>query len=147
MKNRLIHYRIWDKKEQRYRKLDSLSMVGTYFTMIDMAKSYDDYVIQQFTGLVDEKGKPIYECDVVRICIDDSPENPEWDLCPVAFYRGGFALWVTSYDGKRRYFEGIAEFLTLINDKEYVDGEVIGNIFENPEFVEPSSLKEMYEDV
>ena len=110
---------------------------------IEKAESFE---VVQYTGLVDKNEVRIFEGDIVRICVDDSPESPEWELCPVVYNRGGFALWVTSYDGKRRYFEGIGEFLTLINDKEYVDGEVIGNIFEDSTLIEPSFLEELYND-
>jgi uncharacterized phage protein (TIGR01671 family) len=77
----------------------------------------DHIVLMQFTGLLDKNGKEIYEGDVVKL---DS-WNPS--VCEVVFNRGGFCFRFTKDDG---YYP----------DGKYLEeGEVIGNIYQNPELL------------
>jgi len=69
--------------------------------------------VGQYTGLMDEYDKEIYEGDIVR--------HATWgDIYEVIFEDGGFYV-LSSYD-----FQTINEYPL----------EVIGNIFENPELLE-----------
>ncbi len=111
--NRIIKFRVWDKKEK------------AFFIPIDEPKSFIrctqfsifkdvDFICEQFTGLLDRKGREIYEGDIVihfeKIGI-------------VQFNDGGFSLV-----NKNNEYLGYEEEFTIGNCK------IIGNIHENPEF-------------
>lgn len=93
---------------------------------------FEDYVLMQFTGLKDCKGKDIYEGDIIKYIPWNYPKT--WDK-----------LWQVKNDGCNFYLEfetpspkdpafkdsGITEIL-MVNKS----CEVIGNIYENLELLE-----------
>lgn len=73
--------------------------------------------LMQYTGLKDKNGKEIYENDIVKI------DSWEPKIHEVVFDRGAFCFR-SSKDDK------------FYNDCKYLErGEVIGNVFENPELL------------
>lgn len=78
----------------------------------------DDYGLyfMQFTGLYDRKGKEIYEGDIIK------SEN---DLILIRCVTAGFRPF-RKKDGK---------FKKQTNWQHTKNGEVVGNIFENPELL------------
>lgn len=78
--------------------------------------------LMQFTGLKDSKNKEIYEGDILKV---------ERRLYFISFKEGSF-IGINKDDGK--ISEPILYF--LINYPSKVESEVIGNVFENPEFFE-----------
>ena len=86
----------------------------------------DPETICQYTGLADKNGRKIFEGDVVKIN-DDVKEK--FDISDGAvIYRGG--SFIIGSDG------GTLNSLFVIADFNYVfRGEVIGNIFDNPELM------------
>ena len=81
----------------------------------------DDYILMQFTGLIDKNGKEVYEGDIV---IHDSEKIVvSYGIQSVdAFEGAGFNLW-SFYGEKLGGFRLQSEI------------EIIGNIFENPELL------------
>lgn len=83
-----------------------------------------DLPIMQFTGLIDKNGKEIYEGDIMYF-----PENEQniWEMQdikkPIIFERGAFRVDV--YD----------TFKKVLDDETASEGEIIGNIYENPELL------------
>jgi uncharacterized phage protein (TIGR01671 family) len=80
--------------------------------------------IMQYTGLKDVKGKEIYEGDIVQGT--STQHETGWANIPLYF----LAI-VTFKDGAFKFEMGNAEFLSILENKV----EVVGNIFENPEFM------------
>lgn len=81
----------------------------------------DRYKIMQFTGLHDKNGREIYEGDIVEI--------PGWEL----------KRWLVDYSDEAAAFyfrHKIEQPYDICPSLRYVGrGEVIGNIYENPELI------------
>jgi uncharacterized phage protein (TIGR01671 family) len=81
--------------------------------------------IMQYTGLKDKNGKEIYESDIVK---DEFNEIFEIK------YLVDFASFGMEEIGNRKYINFLGRIFT--EDKDYYHWEVIGNIHENPDFLE-----------
>jgi len=125
--NREIKLRVWDTKkrlmvdgfdESLYLSLNhGLLFINTVGEPIDVEK--ERYVIQQYTGLKDTKGKEIYEGDIVQNMI----------IGPVEYFLGEFSIGGVT---------PLKDFLIIPRDENQpldLDLEIIGNIFENPELL------------
>jgi hypothetical protein len=80
--------------------------------------------IMQYTGLLDKNGREIYEGDIVR-----GARDGETGICPV--------VWSPREGG----------FIPFCSDNyplfdAHTDLEVIGNIYQNPELLEPQQRGE-----
>ena len=71
-----------------------------------------DVVIMQYTGLVDKNGKEIYEGDIIKLTYISDPTDHKFDVV-----------------ADIRHLENIRASSNWVI-------EVIGNIYENPEFLE-----------
>ena len=112
---RPIKFRAWNGKNMESMEellepveIEDLSLLD-YLLLED--KRWHNYVLMQFTGLLDRNGKEIYEGDILRC-------EGETNQPPVNFYRGCFYVSGTPFSDI---------------DEELI--EVIGNIYENPELV------------
>ena len=103
---------------ERTRKED-----GSYGGDIVMEDTGDRFVLQQYTGLKDSKGKEIYEGDIVKgYCLNNGLQ-----ICVIGF--DTFGIYYTKIkDYPSEPYENCA-----ILAQEY--SEIIGNIFENPELL------------
>ena len=111
-----LKFRIYDKTEKRMKFLDSI------WNMPD--PSYDFDKIQQFTGLLDHKGKEIYEGDIVKSIRKGKPSMiNRLILVKNGRNRKFVVVWTESI----RY--------TGFNLGNRAILEVIGNIYENPKLV------------
>lgn len=109
-----IRFRAWDGKNMFYNWIN-LAVVGTNFELM------------QFTGLIDKKGKEIYEGDIVQVKKDD------WWRPSIEF---GWSKddeygWLMNYKGQKHLITGV--------DRVAERFEVIGNIYENPDLLEAKS--------
>ncbi len=82
-------------------------------------ENQDNYIIQQFTGLLDKNGHEIFEGDIIR---GQEYEKP----IEVIFCNGGFGL---KYTNMNLYFSG------LELDSNKLGVVVVGNIFNNPDLL------------
>ena len=80
-----------------------------------------DNPLMQYTGLKDKNGVKIFEGDILR---DDE------SIVIVKFVDGGFSVDYRTTGGKWRNYSDLFDYL------DDYDGEVIGNIHDNPELME-----------
>lgn len=122
MTNRPIKFRAWDEKSKfMYSPDDNNSEMFMYF---DGTVCYDgsptkDYILMQFTGLLDKNGKEIYEGDVIQD--GDEPQDYE-----VSFNSGSFwAEEIIPLQG--------GSMISLYDVRGHC--EIIGNIYENKDLL------------
>lgn len=128
---REIKFRAWDKDIKKMYPVDTLDSEGkTTFTHHalpeDTLKGNNcrhliNYELMQFTGLLDSKGKEIWEGNIVRW------ETSYGDIWEVHYHNGG---WVLADLPDNSEIEPRIRF-----DLYGINCEVIGNIYENSELL------------
>lgn len=115
---RNIRFRAWDRGNKKM--IENYAHVGQngHFYTIDYSDPIIEYEVMSFTGLHDRNGKEIYEGDIVRLNNEEmNKSNLNWVSDPNIEVN----LEINTYSPAWNYFE------------KY--GEVIGNIYENPELL------------
>ncbi len=143
MDKREIKFRLWaDNLKVLYTpEMDSEMKNLWHIGMLVGGKMKVDAgdVVMQFTGYKDMKGVEIYEGDILRF-------TDKWE-----WYRGSYAIKMMAADGdrlrelKEQYAAEPFEDRIVDNMREewlnsseiQTYWEIIGNIYENPELVEP----------
>jgi uncharacterized phage protein (TIGR01671 family) len=124
-----IKFRAWNGSEMLRMPLDGVYGLERFFGFIG-----SDNPLMQYTGLKDASGREIYEGDIVKetypagyslheVCIGEYDNGEEYDD-----YIRGYGV----YTKEHRY---IRDYEMIIGDYSSITGEVIGNIYENPELV------------
>jgi len=125
---REIKFRAWDVVDKRMILPDIwMSRLCGEGVSLEEILGNEEYAVMQFTGLKDKNGKEIYEGDVVRAWKDSQQDTSE-------------PLGVIEYgDFNAVYyicFETRPENL-MVMACDYDQLEIIGNIYENPELLNP----------
>lgn len=139
---RKIKFRAWDKKEKRIFKVDELIMSYTTFVHLENHPNYGsqrhglgEVELMQFTGLLDENGKEIYEGDVVEYFRVGDRSNK---IGEIRFVQFGFFI---PTDDWQKISVLLSTRVLLAVEKGTVK-KVIGNIYENPELLEKVKVEQ-----
>jgi len=113
--NRTIKFRAWDKDKKRFWSQEEMTKIGGFYYCYGVEPEPDEFDLMQFTGLLDAKGKEIYEGDIVDGTLDVGMENgcTEDFRAPVVWSDMGY--WDIGAPAS--------------------EVEIIGNIHENPELL------------
>lgn len=154
MSNREIKFRAWDSINSKwllgydYPNLGGFSMMGEVMAFGEWQhvlasfkiEDWDKIILMQFTGLKDKNGKEIYEGDVIRI----TAGHPTWTKSnfKVVFFEGAFSLCCMDGMSGRDKPCSFINYSDLCVENGYNEDlssyvEVIGNIYENPELLQP----------
>jgi uncharacterized phage protein (TIGR01671 family) len=145
--NREIKFRAWDKErklmfydvqkcyEMRYRSIwdDVLEPFSFGHFLADT-----DYVVSQFTGLLDKNGKELYEGDFIKRLV----ESTKWNREKFGITSDTQEVALIRWDGDSLLFEELfrpsAKMHPCIECVRLCDVvfEIIGNRYENPELLE-----------
>ena len=127
-KNGIINFRVWDKKLKNFYypnycfSLQVDYKMGIVYYETDFLKR-NNYILQQFIGFKDKKGKEIYEGDILEL----KQGKEIWEIGDVRFLEGAYYWW-------NSYGEQLRDY---IKDKKSntIDLKIIGNIFQNEELL------------
>ncbi len=122
-------FRIWDKKYKAWAdphcwRLNAQGEI-VWNRLLNSPNGQEDFVIQQFTGAVDMKGREIYEGDIL---LSDSGDKSYVKWEPMQFMSDNFSFQEFDANDKPQSHYGCIDNPSLFK-------EVIGNVFENPELL------------
>ena len=142
--NRIIKFRVWNIEDKCW---DNPSILEVWndkgklepFQYIKSGKldpiytPIENYIIQQFTGLLDKNNKEIYEGDILELKNEESYLDSykhskfivKWNGYYLAFFEN-IQLNIKSYMGDDPY-----RFIKCFSKYS----QIIGNIFENPDLL------------
>ena len=126
MENRLIKFRVWNKNVKSFIKnynregIEIVAEITLLNTLINSFSNLDNYVIQQFTGLLDFKGVQIYEGDILKDGLGKI----------LGSVRYKFGEW-----GVGRNYSLVQFWGNETYKKDTCKLFVIGNILENPDYL------------
>lgn len=109
-------FRVWDKKDKyiaNVLKIDFVEKEVYVDQSFDWIK-FEDVILMQCTGLKDKNDKLIYEGDIIKWSHDETKTNDE-----IIFEEGCF-----------KYKKINGWLLENINDCDYKECEIIGNIYQ-----------------
>lgn len=126
--SREIKFRLWDKRINNWFQYEAGFALSWDATEIFDDNDHrhnmtDDFVLMQFTGLLDKNGKEIYEGDILRIDGRQSPTQ--------VFWVDSHGLWEHRSDGANN------EPLYKVCHRLAMKAVIIGNVYANPELLKP----------
>lgn len=137
-----MKFRVWHRGLNRWKKDFVITPYGSVFheggEILDedgyLYDNQNDFVIQQFTGLSDITGKPIFEGDIITVQHYDSWFDEIGFLVnEIVYYNKNSASFVLATQSaiNRGYSGGRFDKYRIEEEKL----KVIGNIMENPEIL------------
>ncbi len=123
MNNRIIKFRVWDIRNNKWFDSHKRCCHIEYTTENFVASK--NFIFQQFTGLTDNNKKEIFEGDILKV----KGHNSWFDNI------GYYYNMEIKYETRDGFGDcECAGFFYLPKDRE-----VVGNIYENPELLNPSN--------
>lgn len=128
--NRAVKFKFWCKEVQGYIDPDETKIyinVDSEGLCANYEPSYGVYLglrMLQHTGLKDQNGVAIFECDIVQCSMRH--ENGVLPYIGKVVYNSRFFGFSTKNDGEE----------TLFHDHCIFTMKIIGNVFQNPELLE-----------
>ena len=114
---RVIKFRAWGKLTKDMHNLGPTEN----FTVEGELESNENKVYMQYTGKLDDNGDKIFEGDIMEN--EDYTGSVVWDDAEARFILQSFS------DGNGAMIAGVKHYSPIF-------GEIIGNIYENPELLE-----------
>ena len=128
MKQREIKFRAWEDESEVMRYSNDMHL-AEFFNYCEGWK------IMQYTGLKDKNGKEIYEGDIIELGVEKKPAffiyEVMWDFLGFNFRRKGTSNIIFPFKDDLGIYEWKKNFLQV---------EVIGNIYENPELLKVKNV-------
>ena len=133
---REIRFRAWSKIDNKFMDETSSLMIGLdgrlYLACMECYIE-GEYILMQYTGRKDINGKEEYEGDIIYTY--SKTRKTIWDKLLVCF--GEYSVDCEYYEPSCR---GVGFYYRNLKDDEieefYLIGEIVGNIYENPELLE-----------
>lgn len=131
--NRDIKFRVWDNSTKRWiKEWDDFAPLFIYqfndknlFRTFNLGRDKERFISQQFTGIKDKNNKEIYEGDILENKLYKNKFRVAWCNEDENFIE--YCGFVTiNLENKDR---------NLFLAKNFINCEIIGNIFENPELL------------
>lgn len=131
---REIKFRAWDKKQKKMLKWEQIQKSFNNYWWSH--KNNGNYILMQYTGINDVDGKEVYEGDIVKINAIVLREEDRWNG-KTGEYMGKKHVEVPLKVVK--VVEWKIDGFGLVNNN-WIEWnfELIGNIYENPEFLKSS---------
>ena len=138
---RVLKFRAWGPNIKRMWSHKELLENNTTYAFL-ASPGHGERIIMQFTGLLDCRGKEVYEGDILRA----KEYNEFWDdgaIGDVTFEDGSFRFnWkiLLAKSGKKDYRKPISTICSSAgynSDKRDGGIKVIGNLYEHPHLMTP----------
>ncbi len=127
---REIKFRAWDKEERCLIPPAEIAITaeGTIYTWDRIDEEWQAEAIPievyEYTGLHDKNGKEIYEGDIVKFSYISPLDQKEKSY-----------IWVVRYGNGMYWLRHIKHYYDSTLYLKFTQIEVVGNIYENPEFL------------
>jgi uncharacterized phage protein (TIGR01671 family) len=137
---REIKFRLWNAWLKRFERDFEIRRDFKKFTFWVDDNENDEVVeldeINQYTGLKDKKGKEIYEGDIIKWFADGINKFAEviWKDCGWCAKR--FDKELNRFEKYYNFNQFIPVEVDVEGKEDMFDGEVVGNIYENPKLIE-----------